>query len=288
MNKSKQTEESHYGAAEREEFHLFLYDKKSKMPIVIENIGVTHPNPRYKMYREESDYFIFEYIVSGKGHLEVNGQEYTVQAGDVYILEPGQQHAYYADPQDPFEKIWINFFSDFFVEVFAKFDLTGKNYFPAASCLSYFEELRSLAEQSNYSDEICYQVCSVLFRIVCYLSDTTKPRAVASQKAREIKKLLDGSLFENLTIADLEQEVNLSKAQLIKEFKKYYNTTPYRYLLDEKIKMAKRLLVKTGLSVEEVSYKLAFVDPHYFSRVFKKKTGLAPLEYKKAKTATQP
>ncbi len=276
MKKSQKTNVSPI----KEDTHFFLFDKNSPMPIIIENIGITYPSPNYKMRRKLSNYFIFEYIVSGKGYLEVEGKKHTVEEGDVYILQPGQPHSYYADAKTPFKKIWINFFSDFFVEVFRKFGLYKINYFPNANCLSLFEELLSLSKLSNYSDEVCHQVCSVIFQIICILSAQQQNNFSNPSTAQKIKQILDAHLFSSITIDELTQKLFLSKAQLISIFRKKYNTSPHQYFLDTKIKMAKRLLISSQFSIQEISEKLSFVDPHYFSRLFKNKVGVSPTQYR--------
>jgi AraC-like DNA-binding protein len=57
--------------------------------------------------------------------------------------------------------------------------------------------------------------------------------------------------------------------------------TPHQYYLDRKIRVAAALL-RSGLSVKETAYRLSVDSPYYFSRLFKKKTGGSPLEYKQS------
>jgi transcriptional regulator GlxA family with amidase domain len=66
-------------------------------------------------------------------------------------------------------------------------------------------------------------------------------------------------------------------------FKQHKGITPYQFLLNEKIKIAKALLATTEMSVKSISDKLCFADEHYFSHLFKEKTGLSPLKYKAKK-----
>lgn len=277
------------GPCTDEEFTLFFYDRSSPRPIALESIGVTYPNPKYRMYRAHNALFVLEYVCSGKGYIEQGGKRFEVNAGDVYCLEPGYEHRYYADRDDPFKKIWVNFFSDFFVEVFRAFSLSGKTVFHAKDCAPYFEELLALRDVSNYSDELCNEVCGVLFKIVVALSEGDRHAPChASQLAADVKRALDGALYSSLTIDGIAEELHFSKAQIIREFQKYYNTTPYRYLLDSKIEMAKKLLLFSGLSVQEIGNRLAFPEAHYFSRIFKKKTGLSPVEFKTRRLPSRP
>ena len=81
---------------------------------------------------------------------------------------------------------------------------------------------------------------------------------------------------------DLYDEIHLSKSQISREFKKYFNTTPYQYLLNHRIAISKNLLTKTRLSIKEISDSLCFVDEYHFSAIFKKKNGISPTAYRKA------
>ena len=75
----------------------------------------------------------------------------------------------------------------------------------------------------------------------------------------------------------------ISRAHLIRVFKQNKGITPYQFLLNEKIKIAKALLSTTEMSIKSISDKLCFADEHYFSHLFKQKTGLSPLKYKATK-----
>jgi transcriptional regulator GlxA family with amidase domain len=64
-------------------------------------------------------------------------------------------------------------------------------------------------------------------------------------------------------------------------FKQYTGIAPVQYQLDLKIRRAREMLVSTDLSIKEISYELGFQSIHYFSRIFKNKTGMAPSEIRK-------
>ena len=74
--------------------------------------GITHPNPTYRIMHNISDqcpydYYVFEYVIKGMGHIETPEKRYTVKEGDFYFLNRLRYHIYYADPVDPYEKIFI-------------------------------------------------------------------------------------------------------------------------------------------------------------------------------------
>ncbi len=270
-----------YGSIKNEEIVCFIIDDANKEPITIESIGITHPDPNYYIKRKHNDYYIFEYVVKGKGFIENDGQSYTVEEDDVYILEPGSKHYYHSDYKEPYEKIWINLWGEGIGDVIKKFNLSGKVVFKNSGCKMYFEQLIHIASTSNYTQEIRYTVASVLFQIICVLAEKEDSLEPVSKIAKECKKYVDNSLYSKMTIEGIAEILHISKAQLIRQFKKYYGVTPYKYLLTKKLDMAVRLLLTTNMSIGEISDSLAFADEHYFSDIFKKKMGVSPLQYRK-------
>ena len=65
-------------------------------------------------------------------------------------------------------------------------------------------------------------------------------------------------------------------------FKKYTGKTLHQTVIEEKIKVAKRILKEGNLSINEVAIELSFLDRSHFCTTFKKQTGFTPLEYKKS------
>ena len=272
-----------FGKEAGEDWALFIYNRKSQFPVIIENIGITYPNPKYRVSRTNNDMFIFEYILSGSGYIEVNGKTFKVSANDVYIIEPGQDHTYYSDSKNPFKKIWINFYSDIFTEIFKSFGLSNKTVFHNTETLELFKEIQNLKKVSNFSDDICYDIAPVIFKILCILATNDNKQVSLSKTAKLTKRYIDESIYSNTTLEDIANMLNLSKAHIIREFSKNYGISPYNYLIEQKIATAKKMLILHNMNISEISSQLGFEDANYFSKLFKKKTGISPLQYRKSK-----
>lgn len=86
--------------------------------------------------------------------------------------------------------------------------------------------------------------------------------------------------ISNEVLADM---CYLSVGCFIRTFKRCYNTTPKKYILDLKLSKAKELLEITDKAVLEIAYETGFEPPAYFSNIFKKKFGITPTQYRKQK-----
>jgi len=103
-----------------------------------------------------------------------------------------------------------------------------------------------------------------------------------SVTAELIRQKLCNNIYSSLNLDDLARELNFSKSYLTKIFKKQTGRTIMDYYLKMKIVEAKRLIGESSLSLTEISAKLGFYSLNYFSSFFKRKTGMAPSEYKKS------
>ncbi|MCR4561693.1 MAG: AraC family transcriptional regulator [Bacilli bacterium] len=272
-----------FGTNYGETWHLFLKGARQDVPLKVENIGQTFPNSQIFIKRENHEIFVIEYIVSGIEHLEVNGVNYTLEQGDLCILEPMVPHSYHSDERNPVEKKWINFSSDIFGDLYEKMGLKGRVLYKNSGLEGVFDVLLTIADRSSlHSDDICYDVASNIFNILFLLAkkDALEASQKISKLASSVKELLDKNIFSNATLDEILGDVYYSKKQVTREFKKCFNDTPYNYLINLKIDMAKRLLRTSDLSVKEIALKLGFENQHYFSNAFKKKAGKSPSQYR--------
>lgn len=84
------------------------------------------------------------------------------------------------------------------------------------------------------------------------------------------------------TVQYLSQQLNLSPSYLSDLLKNLTGQTAQQHIHEHLILKAKELLSSTQLSVSEIAYQLGFEYPQSFSKLFKSKTTLTPLEYKQS------
>jgi two-component system response regulator YesN len=84
----------------------------------------------------------------------------------------------------------------------------------------------------------------------------------------------------NLSLTGVAAQVNLSACHFSAVFSQETGHTFKAYLTETRIKKAKELLRTTALKTFEIGYQVGYSDPHYFSHVFHKITGLTPTEFR--------
>ena len=104
---------------------------------------------------------------------------------------------------------------------------------------------------------------------------------VGEQVAEQVIRYLKSHLYDRVTIAEICEALSYNKSYIFQQFKKATNCSVMAYFTRLKIERAKRMLRESSYSVTEISDRLSFDTPNYFSKTFKRITGYTPLQYKK-------
>ena len=85
----------------------------------------------------------------------------------------------------------------------------------------------------------------------------------------------------DIDISNYAASLHMSTCWFIRSFKQYVGVPPCKYLTSIRINKAKELLESTDCPVSEIGSIIGYENPLYFSRIFKKQTGLSPAAYRK-------
>ena len=111
--------------------------------------------------------------------------------------------------------------------------------------------------------------------------DDAFKRSNPEQIAYTLKAYIQQNFKEDINLNVLADKLNYSAAWLTKLYVQHYNTTPSKYILNLRIAQAKTLLAQNPeLSIRQIGEWIGYRDQGYFSRIFKKHTGLSPIEYR--------
>ena len=102
------------------------------------------------------------------------------------------------------------------------------------------------------------------------------------QVVAQVQEYIKNHLSEKLTLADVAAVFNFSPNYLSQLFGKYGDSGFVEYITETRIAAAKEMLEQSNLKVYEIAEKLGYESSFYFSKVFKKVTGLSPREYQQS------
>ena len=101
-----------------------------------------------------------------------------------------------------------------------------------------------------------------------------------------IKEILDENLYVDFSFEDVMKHVSFSKSHVTRLFREQTGYSVMDYYRKQKIAEAERLISERELSFTQIAEALCFQSIHYFSKAFKKQTGMTPSEYRRSVRAS--
>ena len=270
---------------------VHFYVPQIKVPFYMEMAGISYCDGTYRMKRQDSAETVLEYIVEGRGYLNIDGENYAATKGDVYILRKKTTHTYWSDAKSPWVKIFFNIRGSLAEKILEEYKLgtKGKVVLSGEGLEDDFREMLARVSDNTISQAERFDGAAIDFlKIIIKLANLERMRGNLKGDLMSVEDEMN-KLIEYITMnpkrivsnQELGDVIYHSKDYVIKRFFANFGVTPYEYQIQQKIFSAKNLLGHTKMSVKEIASSLGYDDQHYFSYMFKKRCGLSPTQYRK-------
>lgn len=111
--------------------------------------------------------------------------------------------------------------------------------------------------------------------------------SVPDERLAAAVRYLRAHASDGINVNDLLRRFPMSRTLLERKFKRWLGSTPHRLIKSARVERAKELLAETKLPVAQVAELAGFESPSYLSAAFRKATGVAPLAYRRQRSATE-
>lgn len=109
-----------------------------------------------------------------------------------------------------------------------------------------------------------------------------EPENFQDDRLRRLTEYLENNIQRTLTLEEICKDLNIGSASLQKLCKKHFGCGPVSYFITLKIRVAKLMIADTSKNFSQIAEELGFSSIHYFSNMFKSRTGVSPSTYSKA------
>lgn len=258
------------------------YLENLAQPLVLLNANEIPPKDSFLLYeRKNFPFWVFELVIKGKGHVEIEAEQFSVSPNDIYILPQNRNHMIFSQPDAPWIKRYFLVIGTLPEYLLRSYHLENKFYFPQCKGEYFrhlFDEMIELFQLKSH--DMNDHAAGVLLQLIQYLAKHAAGEKPLSAQALKIRHYLDRMLYKKLDLHRMSREIAIPRNRIIKVCKEELRQTPYDYFLMRKIDISKTMLAGKGVLISEVAAKLNFTDQYHFSRIFKEKTGRSPSEFR--------
>lgn len=287
-----------------ENYHKYLnvteFDKKWGFYITTAGSAKVKPHGKYPPSQEHPAEYMFNwekgrilnnysilYITRGEGIIEYAGSRTAkLSAGSCFILKPGIWHRYKPDLISGWEEYWVTFHGTYPENIMLNNLLCDGNLHADLGhnqeLLRLFHHLiKTMANAEPGYHQVIIGITLQIMGVVCnacrFKTTDKNPQEKLITKA---KFLMQEAIEKPIDVKELAKELPMSYSLFRKAFREATGSSPNQYYLQLRIDKAKELLSTSELTVNEVAFKTGFTSIFYFSRFFKKITGVAPKSYR--------
>ncbi len=254
-----------------------------QMPFYVLEAGFFKAKPDYLVERSCHDSFLLLFTVNGEGIVTVGGKSVTLPKGYAVIFDCHKPHRYESNNVE-WTFSWLHIRGNS-VESLINVLTEEKSPYPTPVTEAKFQSI-FLELLNTFHIQTAPSLLSSSVRILKLLELLSKEKEGDTPSFSPVDSSIEyihANYAKPVSIDMLSDYVNLSKYYFIKLFKKKTGLTPHAYLMNYRINEAKRLLVESDSSIEEISELSGFSDPSCFIAAFKKRTGMSPHKYRHSK-----
>lgn len=234
------------------------------------------------------------FLVKGRQTYRVDGRNYRLRGGDVFITFPNERHSTGESPEEKGILYWMTLKwprkRDFFLGLSdahsarlyqSLLRLKVRHFRGSWKMKKHLDTITTLWHERGSSlqrVEIANQVVAYLIEVLA--AAHSAPRRTTTESFQTIRHYIEEHLAEPLSIPVLAARARLSIPRFKARFKEEYGVPPGEYIARLRIQKACGRLAQGQGTITEIAYDLGFSTSQYFATVFKRYTGQRPSAFR--------
>jgi len=243
---------------------------------------------RFALHKHE-DHCELIYVSSGEGTYSMDQEQYEIQAGDVVILNCGVGHVQISNPDNPIVAWNLSF------QVHGFDGLPENHILPEGAravmpsgnlqssfeecCQMLFDEMKNKLEGYEEMSFLWAERLLLLSKRLWQMSDETLKKQKV-QLVDQVKEYIDQNYKQEINLEKLAAQFHISKYHISHQMKTKYKISPIDYVIERRLGEAQNLLCTTNDSITEIAKNVGYDNINYFNRLFNKRLGLSPTEFR--------
>ena len=242
-------------------------------------------------------FYVVIWVKKGEGTHIIDFNEYTVSAGQVYFVSPGQVHQLNLDNEPDGwvftfseEFLIINNIDKSFIDKINLFNTYSDRPpvltdFQSSQRLGVWLEQMQLELDTAVDDYKSHALAALLrlFLIECVRLSTSADQDSGGYSCVlvDFRSMVEQHFQQRHKVAEYAELMSITPKYLNQVVKNTIGCTAKEYITDRIITEAKRMLIHSTSSAKHIAFALGFTEPVNFSNFFRKNTRMTPLQYRK-------
>lgn len=249
-------------------------------------VAISGDSSFYTLRKNFPSYMLL-YTYEGTGLLEYEGKTYKLQPGDGFLIDCQKEHLYKTVGESWYHSD-LHFYggsshllyNEFKKSKAAKFTCDNQKQFQA-----YLERILKYSRQISKHTE--YFISDSISSLIHYiLVENEKNFSYIPDEYRYMLKYIESNYRKTLTVDHLSKFFGISRYHLSRKFKEYTGFSPTDYIIELRINHAKFLLSNTDIPAYKVGELVGINNEANFLRLFKKRTGKTPGQFRESSFMT--
>ncbi|GAE32921.1 AraC family transcriptional regulator [Halalkalibacter hemicellulosilyticus] len=272
--------------AEKKRYSFSVSDHP--LPLYIDSIGF-NPNELDFDRPEGYPYYHWLQTVEGEGYFNLAGEEFILKPGYGVFVTPYMPHSYYSDPEA--ETLWATYYVTFsgaaVDQILTSLDMNYSAVYEETGSISFSQLIEEMLVRIEKEPQyLAYESSVQLYQFLMMLKKHGKlnnKRSVLQsyEKIRPIVEWLETVYHEDIGLVEMAEKAEVSSQYLNKLFHETFGISPYSFLVQLRIREAKRILLsEKALPLKDVAGIVGFNGVSHFVSTFKKREGITPSSYR--------
>jgi AraC-like DNA-binding protein/mannose-6-phosphate isomerase-like protein (cupin superfamily) len=244
-------------------------------------------NHHYRSRMKGSSEYIFIYCVEGEGWLKVKDEQMKVTPNHFFIIPINTQHNYEADKDNPWSIYWMHFDGTSAQNLCDRCNPNSPKIIGIpfeSNRFVLFDKIFDIFKSGYIEPKMEFANIQGLNFISSFIFNNLNQTVHPTNSDNLVGSIIDflmKNLDKSYMLEDISNEFKFSRSYIFHLFKKRTGYSLIHFFNLKKVQKGCEYLHYTDLTVKEISHRLGFQDPLYFSRLFKKHIGISPNKYKK-------
>ncbi|MBI4978543.1 MAG: AraC family transcriptional regulator [Spirochaetes bacterium] len=235
------------------------------------------------------DHYLMHYILSGSGSVRLKGKTYPLTKGNAFVIFPRERHWYQASKDDPWVYAWVGFTGVRPHRILAGAGVSEdmpvfqKPY--QKEIASYLHELIANLKERKAGFELRAE--GLLYLLFASMTALHTPARKTRPDGKEhyidqAARFIDTNFQRDITVTHIAEHLGLERSYFSALFSRHMHMSVKEYIIRRRVEKAKQYLATMELSIGEIASSVGYSDYFTFAKLFKRRTGVTPTDYKAA------